>query len=54
MKFQLRMIYALKIRNFFELNETFAAQSLAVIKELGLDESKVQSTNIQLIRLHVL
>ena len=26
----------------FELNEAFAAQSLAVIKELGVPESKVQ------------
>ena len=27
--------------DLFELNEAFAAQSLAVIKELGLDKSKV-------------
>ena len=25
----------------FELNEAFAAQSLAVVKELGIDDSKV-------------
>ena len=25
----------------FELNEAFAAQSLAVVKELGIDENKV-------------
>jgi len=27
--------------DLFELNEAFAAQSLAVIKELGLDATKV-------------
>ena len=27
--------------DLFELNEAFAVQSLAVIKELGIDESKV-------------
>lgn len=27
--------------DLFELNEAFAAQSLAVVKELGLDPSKV-------------
>ncbi len=27
--------------DLFELNEAFAAQSLAVIKELGLDTAKV-------------
>jgi len=27
--------------DLFELNEAFAAQSLAVVRELGLDESKV-------------
>ena len=27
--------------DLFELNEAFAAQSLAVIKELGLDAAKV-------------
>ena len=27
--------------DLFELNEAFAAQSLAVIKELGVDSSKV-------------
>ena len=29
--------------DLFELNEAFAAQSLAVIKELGLDKSKVDN-----------
>lgn len=28
--------------DLFELNEAFAAQSLAVVKELGLDESTVR------------
>ena len=27
--------------DLFELNEAFAAQSLAVVKELGIDQSKV-------------
>ncbi len=27
--------------DLFELNEAFSAQSLAVVKELGLDASKV-------------
>lgn len=27
--------------DLFELNEAFAAQSLAVVKELGCDQSKV-------------
>lgn len=29
--------------DLFELNEAFAAQSLAVIKELGIDTAKVRS-----------
>ena len=29
--------------DLYELNEAFAAQSLAVIKELGLDKSKVDN-----------
>ncbi len=28
--------------DLFELNEAFAAQSLAVVKELGLDANKVE------------
>jgi acetyl-CoA C-acetyltransferase len=30
--------------DLFELNEAFAAQSLAVVKELGVDPSKVSTT----------
>ena len=32
----------------FEINEAFAAQSLAVIQELGLDPDKVRSNSIKL------
>ena len=32
--------------DLFELNEAFAAQSLAVVKELGLDESKVRCATV--------
>ena len=32
----------------FELNEAFASQSCAVVKELGIDKSKVMSTTIYL------
>ena len=33
--------WSLEDVDFFELNEAFAAQSLAVVKELGVDEDKV-------------
>ena len=32
--------------DLFELNEAFAAQSLAVIKELGVDPSKVSGEKV--------
>ena len=32
--------------DLFELNEAFAAQSLAVVKELGVDPSKVNTCTI--------
>ena len=35
--------WALEDVDVFELNEAFAAQSLAVIKELGVPESKVDA-----------
>lgn len=38
--------------DLFELNEAFAAQSLAVVKELGLDVSKVGTIVLCLVTLY--
>lgn len=40
--FQLKKIsWSIKDVDLFELNEAFAAQSIAVVRELGIDEEKV-------------
>ena len=36
--------------DLYELNEAFAAQSLAVVKDLGLDSNKVQKQQKMLIK----
>ena len=38
--------------DLFELNEAFAAQSLAVVKELGVDPSKVSTAILQKLTLY--
>lgn len=35
--------------DLFEVNEAFAAQALAVVKELGLDADKVRALTCQLL-----
>ena len=41
--------WSLEDVDLFELNEAFAAQSLAVMKELGVDPSKVASQALAVV-----